>query len=47
MTARGKPGGTVDDESISQWLDMAHEWIVKGFADLVEEVTDKLWERKK
>jgi uncharacterized protein (TIGR04255 family) len=45
LTARGKPAGAIDQASIDRWFDLAHEWIVKGFADLVDKKTDRLWER--
>lgn len=46
LTARGKPPGITDSASMVQWYELAREWIVKGFADLVDEKTDSLWERK-
>jgi len=45
LTARGMPGGAMDRKSMNAWFDLAHEWIVKGFADLVDKRTDSLWER--
>jgi len=35
-------------DDIWPWFDMAHEWIVRGFADLTqEEIQDKVWKRTK
>ncbi len=42
LSARGYPNETGD---IQGWLDMAHEWIVKGFVDLTSPETDTLWGR--
>lgn len=46
LTARGKPSDIDDTTSMSEWYDLAREWIVRGFADLVEDKTDELWEKK-
>ncbi|MCK4625225.1 MAG: TIGR04255 family protein [Phycisphaerae bacterium] len=46
LTVRGKPSNIEDTASLSQWYDLAREWIVKGFADLIDEKTDALWEKK-
>lgn len=46
LTARGAPSD-FKEESISAWFDTAHEWIVKGFVDLVGEGTDPLWKRQR
>ena len=46
LLARGMPSGTLDQEAMARWFDLAHEWIVKGFADLVAEETDILWGKK-
>lgn len=46
LTARGRPSNIEDVDSMKQWYELAREWIVKGFADLVDEVTDTLWEKK-
>jgi uncharacterized protein (TIGR04255 family) len=45
LTARGRPSDIGDTACLSTWYDMAREWIVRGFADLVEDKTDDLWER--
>ncbi len=35
-------------KSIESWFELAHEWVVKGFADLtISEVQEKLWGREK
>ncbi|MFA5864492.1 MAG: TIGR04255 family protein [Phycisphaerae bacterium] len=46
LTTRGKPLTNMDSGSIIQWFDLAREWIVKGFADIVDKKTDRLWEKK-
>lgn len=46
LTARGRPNGEINKGSIDQWFDTAHEWIVKGFVDVVSETTDELWEKQ-
>ncbi len=46
LTARGKPSNFEDVDGMKQWYELAREWIVRGFADLVGEVTDTLWEKK-
>lgn len=46
MTVRGKPAGDTTDAEISDWYDVARKWIVKGFADLADEETDALWEKR-
>jgi uncharacterized protein (TIGR04255 family) len=43
LTARGVPGDAADEKSLDAWYGVAHEWIVKGFADLVGGTTDRLW----
>lgn len=45
LTARGAPR-QFDEESISAWFDTAHEWIVKGFVDLVTQEADTRWRRQ-
>jgi uncharacterized protein (TIGR04255 family) len=44
LTARGRPssGGT---DAILGWLDLGHEWVVNGFADLTTSEMHRLWER--
>jgi len=46
LTARGKPSNIADSASMAEWYDLAREWIVMGFADLVDEKTDRLWEKE-
>jgi len=46
LTARGRPQGEFSTESMNGWFNMAREWIVRGFADLVDSNTDAIWERK-
>jgi len=43
LTARGRPQGVFNTESMDEWFTMAHKWIVRGFADLVDENTDEIW----
>jgi uncharacterized protein (TIGR04255 family) len=33
-------------EGIRKWFDLAHEWIVRGFADLTTPEIQKIWERE-
>lgn len=42
LTARG-----YSDEGMKAWFDMAHEWIVRGFADLTtSEIQEKVWKKE-
>ena len=43
LTARcpAKPEGS----DLEEWLEIAHEWIVRGFTDLTSEYAHKRWER--
>jgi hypothetical protein len=42
LTARGFSNGPMDD-----WFAVAHEWIVRGFADLTTDSIQKaIWQRK-
>ena len=34
-------------ESIREWFDLAHEWIVRGFTDLTTSEMQQIWEREK
>ncbi len=44
MTARGKPGdGSTND--ILKWLDVGHEWIVRGFVEVTTPEMHKRWGR--
>ncbi len=42
LTARGKPGSS-SLEDILAWFDAAHEWIVRGFAELTTPEMHKVW----
>jgi uncharacterized protein (TIGR04255 family) len=45
LTARGI-GQSADRKGIREWFDTAHEWIVRGFADLTTEKAQiEVWER--
>ena len=46
LTARGMPKGEATPDALKQWLELARVWIVRGFADLVTEYSDTLWERR-
>jgi uncharacterized protein (TIGR04255 family) len=46
LTARGRPQGELNEHTMAGWFELAREWIVRGFADLVQPQTDLLWERK-
>jgi uncharacterized protein (TIGR04255 family) len=46
LAARGKPE-RADEEGMLAWFDNAHEWIVRGFADLTDKtVQSGFWERE-
>lgn len=45
LSATGYPTN-LNDDSVWAWFDLAREWIVRGFADLVAPMTDELWGRK-
>lgn len=34
-----------DGSDMETWLDLAHEWIVRGFTDLTSASAHKRWER--
>lgn len=45
LTARGFPGSP-GDEAMRNWFNLAHEWIVRGFADLTsDEIQKSCWRR--
>jgi len=44
LTARGKPSSS-RPEDISEWHDLGHEWIVRGFTDFTTEEMHKNWRR--
>ena len=46
LNARGKQKSDNSDSDMKEWFDVGHEQIVKGFADLVTEVTDSWWGKK-
>lgn len=46
LTAKGI-GQSKDRSGIREWFDMAHVWIVRGFADLTTEtIQTEIWERE-
>jgi uncharacterized protein (TIGR04255 family) len=45
LTAKGRPASTNDSE-LFEWLDRAHDWIVRGFAELTTIEMHKRWERE-
>lgn len=46
MAARGMPNDSSHD-GMKHWLDLAHEWIVRGFADLTtDEIQNSIWKRE-
>ena len=45
LVARGRPASG-DDGDILAWMDLGHEWIVRGFTDLTSSYAHKLWGRK-
>ena len=45
ITARGRPAASSIDD-ILDWFDTAHEWIVRGFADLTTPEMHQVWRRK-
>ncbi|MGH7335397.1 MAG: TIGR04255 family protein [Candidatus Rokuibacteriota bacterium] len=44
LTARGKPMSSRAEDVVA-WLDMGHEWIVRGFTDLTTTEMHDLWGR--
>ena len=45
LTARGMPA-EASREAMWRWFDLAHEWVVRGFADLTgNEMHDSVWRR--
>jgi uncharacterized protein (TIGR04255 family) len=46
LIARGKPASDKDAD-IMQWMDLGHEWIVRGFTDLTSTHAHELWGRKR
>lgn len=45
LTARGTPGGE-SLEQIAAWFELAHEWIVRGFAELTSSTVHERWRKK-
>ena len=45
VMARGKPASS-DTNDILKWLDMGHEWVVRGFAEITSKDMHALWERE-
>lgn len=46
LIARGAPASS-EKESILEWFDLGHEWIVRGFADLTSPEMHRLWKRRR
>jgi uncharacterized protein (TIGR04255 family) len=46
LVARGKPDSGADPD-ILHWMDIGHEWIVRGFEDLTSPRAHDLWKRKR
>jgi uncharacterized protein (TIGR04255 family) len=44
LTVRGKPNSS-ELAGIQEWLDLGHEWIVRGFSDITTESMHKMWGR--
>lgn len=45
LTARGRPASS-RTEDILAWLDLGHEWVVRGFTDFTTDHMHRLWRRK-
>ncbi|MGA2403522.1 MAG: TIGR04255 family protein [Syntrophobacteraceae bacterium] len=45
LTVRGI-GEDSSPEAMGAWFDVAHEWIVRGFADLTGNEVQKIWKRR-
>jgi uncharacterized protein (TIGR04255 family) len=45
LLARGKPASGTDADILA-WMDMGHEWIVRGFSDLTSTQAHQLWKRR-
>jgi uncharacterized protein (TIGR04255 family) len=45
LVARGRPVSGAHDDVLA-WMDLGHEWIVRGFADLTSKQAHALWKRK-
>jgi len=44
LSVRGKPASDTTDDLLA-WLDLGHEWIVRGFADLTAGPSQEAWGR--
>jgi uncharacterized protein (TIGR04255 family) len=44
LTVRGRPKSS-DVGDIAEWLDLGHEWVVRGFADVTTKEMHKIWGR--
>ena len=44
LVARGKPASS-QVEDVLAWMDLAHEWIVRGFVDLTSRSAHEQWKR--
>jgi len=44
LTARGAPEGE-EIAAAMEWLDLGHEWVVRGFTSITRDGMHKLWER--
>ena len=44
LAGRGKPSGD-DVDSIAAWMDLAREWVVRGFSDITSSTAHTLWGR--
>ncbi|HET7342703.1 MAG TPA: hypothetical protein VFL90_14670, partial [Methylomirabilota bacterium] len=42
LTARGKPASS-DLGAIVRWLDVGHDWIVRGFVDVTTPEMHRVW----
>ncbi len=45
LTARGKPESS-DLKHVLEWLDLGHEWIVRGFTDFTAKEMHDFWRRR-
>jgi uncharacterized protein (TIGR04255 family) len=46
LVARGAPQGK-DSQAVVDWLDLGHEWAVRGFASVTGEAAHRFWKRKR
>lgn len=44
LTVRGRPNSSEIDD-ISEWLDLGHDWAVRGFADITTGEMHRIWGR--